>query len=260
MAWSFHEVFEGQTATGQGLYWTEVTRRFYVVDMTTADVGMVMPINITNISPRSAIDRLMYSGYPAWHCCDSYGYLRAVHYSAEMLGPTAACVTIGYANTLPKYYRGGCGLEIAKTDLDKPEGGSQIVLTHDGITQAGTIEVFAPLSVLTVTRIEAAQGSGAATWTDPIALSMQYVGCVNSTSFLGAAPRTLLCESIGFDDNGMEGIAWSMTYTFRHKPYGWDPWAVFMIDGEPAYNAVVGQGRKQIEYYPEADFTALNLK
>lgn len=68
---------------------------------------------------------------------------------------------------------------------------------------------------------------------DP-ALFMDYVGCVNSAVFFGAAPNTLKFKPGGSTREYVDGAFYfSVSYQFEYRPDGWQP--IKILDRGPRY-------------------------
>jgi len=261
---------------------------------------LVTSYSVTNLNQNEdEHGRVLFStvvpGLPdLWAAPDNFDTLgsrnemRLVAYDFEPAGPFNGYINCRYVNVGINIYRGGTGLETVQTDsypVDQPNGGpdkgEQILVEWQGApsatppvpppaeaeqTQSGVITVTSPQSSLLISRIEpgtylAEQSIITGPGTDPGLVSKQYVNKTNSVEWSGGDPGTWLCENVSFDSNGMDGIAWLMTYEFRFREEGWDQDAVYIWreTGEPAPGLVDGEGRKTIRIQGQINFENLGF-
>lgn len=175
----------------------------------------------------------------------------------QALGPTMAQVELVYRR--PDYEQqnwpgydfsisGGTALEQSETQLDK--NGVQITVTHQNITQGGSVTVLRPRDQITFrNRVYSSQ---------PGVITRAYVGRTNSTAWNAGSPGTWLCESINFEleDAQSDPPGWDFTYVFRFNPNGWNPQVVFIDPetGKPPTGLVANVGYKSVSIYDTADF------
>lgn len=181
--------------------------------------------------------------------------LSAISYQPEFQGPFLAFVKVIYANAAPQVFiRGGCGLEQVQVNVDRyrryPRVSNQFAGTTlpdntvippvtdlQRIVQDGVAHVFRPRATFIIARVRPSTNFPGGI--NPAQQQKDFVGKINSntTDIFGVSmpPGTLICENIGYDNDGLAGVAWRMSYEFRYRPEGFNP-EVFWIDretGEP---------------------------
>lgn len=211
--------------------------------------------------------------------------VNAISYSPQPQGNTSAIVLVRYVNVQPQItIRGGCGLKVEDTDIDRL--GVPVVVSNQNasatppvsaaqaIPIGGTHKVMRPEATILIERIRPSLAFGGGAAVDPAAQAVEYVGKTNSTTYFGAAPGTLLCENIGYDNDGFGNVAWRMQYEFRYNRKGWNPRVVWInpetgqpgtqLQKAPGFDAGTVSnssdpqyGRKVIDDYEQVSFNAL---
>jgi hypothetical protein len=147
-------------------------------------------------------------------------------------------------------YSGGTALRQLSTQLDI--GGAQITVTHNGVTQGGTVDALGPHSTLRASIIEATNSPGVTT--------LLWAGFVNQALWNGGPPGTWLCTSVTFEpaDTTTTPKRWRMNYEFEFQREGWDPDIIFTDPetGEPPPDLVLGEGYKTVTVYPTKSFSS----
>jgi len=147
--------------------------------------------------------------------------------------------------------------EFTVTEYNKTLLPKQIEETNTYPPQPGKITVQRPLPLFKFSRRETES---------PYSKSLNYVGNVNSDSFLGYAAGYWLCSRIyGRSDDG--GESYNVEYEFLFNRETWKPWiaATHPDTGEPPVNLngtsalVEGTSLKQIVVYLTISFSGLNL-
>lgn len=208
--------------------------------------------------------------------------VNVISYTPTPQGNTAAIVTIRYVNIQPQLIiRGGCGLKVEETDMDR--SGNPVVVSNynpsatppvsqaQAIVLGGSHKVLRPDATIVIQRIRPSTVFGGI---DPLAQQAAFVGRTNSTVTLGAAVGTMLCENCGFDNDGFGNVAWRMQYEFRYDPRGWNTRVVWVnpetgkpgtqLQKAPGFDAGTVSspsdasfGRKVVDDYQQVDFSTL---
>ena len=228
-----------------------------------------------------ALDSNIATGLPVpWQALSTaHDEMKLVRYSSRGLSGDHALVDCHFVNTEIEIVRGGTGIEQIQTDQypitvpgvqtegdditvtwtgrDDPPGPEIIVPPREQV-QPGVITATDIQSSIVVTRIEKDYALDSVTGIKPWVVAENYANFTNSTTWLLADPGQWLCEDIQYDPNGMDGIAWLMTYSFRKRPKGWDKEAVYVWreTGEPAPDLLPGVGRKTVRINGRKDFVA----
>ncbi len=117
--------------------------------------------------------------------------------------------------------------------------------------QGVEVNVQVPQVILTRTRVESSP---------PTRKAREYVGKVNKHSIWGFGKRRLLCTRIQGTSND-QGVTYAVTYEFQSSTTIWDP-VITYIDketGRPPTDLVFGVGIKNVQVYPEADFSGIGI-
>lgn len=211
--------------------------------------------------------------------------VNVISYTPTPEGNTAAIVLVRYINVQPQItIRGGVGLKVEDTDIDRL--GNPIVLSNQNASATppvsaaqavpigGSHKVFRPEATLVIERIRPSLAFGGGSAVDPAAQAVAYVGKTNNAVHFGAPAGTLMCENIGFDNDGLGNVAWRMQYEFRFNRRGWNPRVVWInpetgqpgtqlakapgFDAGTVSNASDPQyGRKVIDDYEQVSFDPL---
>ena len=145
-------------------------------------------------------------------------------------------------------FRGSTALQQITTQFDS--GGNQISVSHNGVTQGGSVDVLAPGSTLELEFVTASASPGS--------VSTDWTGKVNSATWQGGAAGTWICTSVNFEpvDQVAATPKYRFNFTFEYRDDGWDPSVVFIDPetGEPPDGLVDGTGVKTVTYYATKDF------
>lgn len=197
--------------------------------------------------------------YPGRETC----LLREFH--TELISPSVVRVHLVYRDIIfnPAQIEVGASLAQVETNLDKD--GNKITLSYtypvgykldankagETITQGGFYTKLVPEATARYRRTEL--GS-------PLVKATQYVGRVNSGTFLGLSAGYWLCTSIvGRSDDG--GYSFDVNYEFQVRQDGWAQKLVYINPdtGLPPEDIVDEVGAKTIDVYEDIDFDDLDL-
>lgn len=149
---------------------------------------------------------------------------------------------------IPLWFRGSTVTEQVQTELDRD--GNQILLTHNGITQGGTVTKYDPHNTLEAEFVRSLSSPGV--------VSSSIVGFVNDAAWQGGDPGEWLCTECPFDpiDLTVDPPKWRFRAVFQRKIGGWDPTAAFTDPetGQPGVDLVEDQGIKIVPQYFDVDF------
>lgn len=127
-----------------------------------------------------------------------------------------------------------------------------VVEDNDGVSRGRKITISQNRSRYALRRKEV-------NWPD--ARKKTYENKVNSLSWNGLAAGTVRCESISADSIDGGALQWDVSYSFLHKPSGWNQIRLVGDDietGKPLA-APVGAQEIFIDEYEEVSFAPLNI-
>ena len=121
--------------------------------------------------------------------------------------------------------------------------------------QGGTIDVMEAQHEQHYERVELSAAPGI--------ISSGYAGKINSATWGGAAPGIWMCTGVRFtlQDRTTSPPAWRFSYDFQADRRGWQPRLVHINPetGKPCNPLIEGKSTKEVIWYYEANFNALNL-
>lgn len=145
-------------------------------------------------------------------------------------------------------FRGSTSLQQITTQFAL--NGDQITVSHNGVTQGGSVDVLAPGSTLELEFVTASASPGS--------VSTDWTGKVNSDTWQGGAAGTWICMNVTFDPVDLTAATpkYRFTFSFEYREDGWDPTVVFIDPetGEPPDGLVDGTGVKTVVSYATKDF------
>lgn len=240
------DIIEGDVVTRDRDGFTH--RRYYIIDELTGE-GAARKYNAI-LTPGVPVYGEAHPHIPG---------IVAVTFSAESIDSELARIVIGYKTpdvfddepdeSSAGVIRVGGSVQSTKTQFDKD--GNQIVLTHNGVSQGGEIEIMIPQMVLGLERRESFS---------PAAKSRRFQGTVNNAPIWGYGARELLCIRLeGTSTDG--GVTYVVNYEFQYNPDKWDGSAIFIDSesGRPPVDVVEGEGVKTVRRYPEESFNQIGI-
>ncbi len=165
------------------------------------------------------------------------------------------------------------GLEVSQVDVDHDRDGNQILLqyAYPASGEANYYPQLPDLAGTTDKQSGSASVDNATRWvrfirteynTSPDTLQQIYGNRISSTTwaaFPADAAGTWRCTGVDYRSR-FGGLMWEVTYMFKHRSAGWQPWVRYRRpDGTVPPDLVDGTGRKQVTHYWEANFNNLGF-